>query len=197
MGVIIPADYGVLSFHTRTTGDPEDMIWTLGVGIASAAVRSDIPEMARVAWEDRIAPLTSSVVTLVTVELKEGPSATGPTWVSAGTSAGTQPDPLPPPNCAVLVQKRSTLGGRKGRGRAYLPGISSISDTLDSGGNFGTGAADEVSLAMENLGEDLQTDTAAGPAIPVLLHSDATSPSTIVQYICSPKLATQRRRLRP
>lgn len=197
MGVVIPANYGVLSFHTLTTGDPEPMIWTLGVGIASANSVPDIPEVAYDSWVDNIAPLTSTVVTLDQVQLKEGPSSTGPTWVFQSTAAGTQGDPLLPPNSAVLVQKRSTLGGRKGRGRAFLPGISVIADTLDSGGNFDSLVAGTIAAAVTQLADDLSTDTTAGPAIPVLLHSDSTAPSTIVTYTVPSKIATQRRRLRP
>lgn len=197
MGVVIPANYGVLSFHTKTTGDPEQMIWTLGVGLGSAADVPEVPQLAYDAWGDNIGPLTSTIVALEEVQLKVGPSATGPTYFHSGTAIGADGGQLAPPNCAILVQKRSTLGGRRGRGRCFLPGISSISGSLDSGGNFSTGDANEIAAAMTQLGEDLQTDTTIGPVIPVLLHSDATAPSTIVQYTCSPKLATQRRRLRP
>lgn len=197
MPLIIPDGFGLMSWHTLTTGDPEEMIWTMGLGIDEAASVSGLPELGRDAWDDQLKPLTSSVVTLVRVRLRTGPAPTGPTYEIAASIAGTQGGSLPPPNCAVLIQKRSSLGGRANRGRAYLPGISSISGSLDSGGNFGSTPALAVSSAMDAMQNQMATDATFGPVSFVILHSAVGAPTPITEFVCPPKLATQRRRLRP
>lgn len=197
MGVIIPADFGLLSFGTTTELDPEPMFWTVGLDLSAANDPSQIPDVAAAAWEDGLADQTSTIVTLVTVTLKVGPTATGPTFEVHPGLVGHDGGQLAPPNCCVLAQKHTTLGGRHGRGRAYLPGISVISATLDSGGNFGATASGAVQTSLTTMQEALETDVVGGPATEVLLHSDSTTPSPILNWTVSRKLATQRRRLRP
>lgn len=197
MGVVIPADFGLLSFHTITELDPEEMIWTVGLDLTAANDPSLIPGVAATSWGDNLADQTSSIVTLTTVALKVGPTATGPTFVVNPGLVGTEGSQLPPPNCAVLAQKHTSIGGRHGRGRAYLPGISAISPSLDSAGNFGAVAAGLVQTSLTSMQEELDTDVVAGPAGMVLLHSDATAPTILTNWTVSRKLATQRRRLRP
>lgn len=197
MGVDIPSGYGLFAFHTLTEGDPEEMIWTWGVNVGSSASVPDLPERAATAWEDHLAAQTSTVVQLTRVTLKVGPVSTGPTYEFLSGAVGTNGGSLPPPNCAVLVKKLTAVGGRKGRGRMYLPGISSVSGSLDSGGNFGSVAAGDVQSAIEDMAADIEDTDPPGPADMVLLHSDATTPTSIVSYLCEQRLATQRRRLRP
>ena len=181
MGVVIPAGFGLLSFHTLTTLDPEEMLWTVGVDLSAVTNPQDVADDASATWTDNLAPLTSSIVVLNRTVLKVGPSSTGPTFENTDTIPGTDGGALLPPNSAVLVRKLTSLGGRGGRGRAYLPGISSISGSLDSSGAFSGAAASAVS---------------AGAPL-VLLHSDSTAPTLISSFDCEPKIATQRRRLRP
>jgi len=197
MGVVIPAGYGLLSFHTLTDGDPEEMVWTVGVNLGGTTDESKVPFDAHTAWVDNLQSETSSVVDLARIVLKVGPSSTGPTYEDVTAASGTNGGSLPPPNCAVLCKKLTTAGGRKGRGRCYLPGISSISGTLDSAGNFASGSAGVISSAMNQLLLDISAGSTSGGAELVLLHSDSTAPNLITEFFCEPKLATQRRRLRP
>jgi hypothetical protein len=149
------------------------------------------------AWNDNLKSLTSSAVTLTRSVIKLGPNATGPTYEASENIVGTNGGSLAPPNCAVLVKKITALGGREGRGRAYLPGISSISGSLDSGGNFSGANATTVSNAMQALFDQMLADDLIGPVTPVVLHSASSDPTQITSFVCEPKLATQRRRLRP
>lgn len=197
MGVVIPAGFGLLSFHTTTELDAEEMIWTVGLDLQAANDESQVPQLASEEWGDHLAALTSTIVTLQRTVLKVGPTTTGPTfqWLSGLT--GDHAGALLPPNCAVLAQKRTLIGGRQGRGRAYIPGLSNIASTLDSGGNFGSVAQGEIQTALNVIQADMATDTTAGPVEMVLLHSDALAPTVITSWSVSRKIATQRRRLRP
>lgn len=197
MPVIIPPGFGVVSFHTQTVDDPEEMVWTCGVDLTEWSADPDFPAVAADAWEDRWAEYTSSIVTLVAVNLKMGPVTTGPTYSWSGAKPGTDAGSLLPPNCCILIQKRTLLGGRMNRGRAYIPGISEISATLDSGGNFDAGVASALAGAMQLMWDDLGSNGTYGSAAPVLLHSASSDPTPITDFVCPPKIATQRRRLRP
>jgi len=197
MGVTIPVDYGLLAFHTKTDLDPEEMLWTVGVNLTSVSDPQDVCTDAHQAWVDHIADLTSTIVDLTRITLKVGPSSTGATYQDVTAASGNDGGSLLPPNSAVLVQKLTNLGGRKGRGRVYLPGISEIGGTLDSSGTFSSGEAGVITAAMNALLLDIGTGSASEGAPLVLLHSDATAPTLIVQFFCENKIATQRRRLRP
>ncbi len=197
MGVTIPVNYGLLAFHTKTDLDPEEMLWTVGVNLTSVSDPQDVCTDAHAAWSDHIADLTSTIVDLTRVTLKVGPSSTGATYQDVTAASGNDGGSLLPPNSAVLVQKLTNLGGRKGRGRVYLPGISEISGTLDSSGTFSSGEAGVITAAMNALLLDIGTGSASEGAPLVLLHSDSTTPTLIVQFFCENKIATQRRRLRP
>lgn len=197
MAVIIPAGYGVMSVHTRTALDAEQMIWTCGMDMTSWAPDGDFPQVAADAWEEHFAPITSTIVTLEEVKLRIGPTPTGPTYSAVVSTPGTQTSALLPPNCAVLVQKRTLLGGRANRGRMYLPGISLIAATLDSGGNFSSGQAEAIQDAVDAFFAELVDVPVFGTARPVLLHSASSDPTPITGFTVPTKIATQRRRLRP
>jgi hypothetical protein len=163
----------------------------------SAVDQDAIATVAQGAWVDNLQGITSSVVDLVRVVAKFGPNETGRTIENTTSASGSNGGSLPPPNCAVLVRKLTTLGGRKGRGRAFLPGISSISGSLDSGGNFSQANADTISGHMQDLVDDMAAH-ANGPYVAVVLHAETPPvPSPITSVACQPKLATQRRRMRP
>jgi len=197
MGLVIPDGFGLASWHTKTALDAEEMVWTVGLDLSSANDIPNLPTLLSGVWEDHLQALSSTIVTLVRTVLKVGPSATGPTYEDAPNTAGTDGGALLPPNCAVLVRKLTAHGGRKGRGRAYLPGISDISGSLDSSGTFSTAEATVIDTAMAGLDADLVADTTFGPVQTVLLHSDSTTPYFISSWVTSNKIATQRRRLRP
>lgn len=197
MGLVIPTGFGLASWHTLTALDAEEMVWTCGFDLTNANDIPNIPTLMAGVWSDHLQDLTSTIVTLTRTVLKVGPSSTGPTYEAFPNTAGTDGGALLPPNCAVLVRKLTALGGRKGRGRAYVPGISEISGSLDSSGTFSTAEATVIDTAFAGLDADLLADTTFGPVQTVLLHSDSTVPTFISGWATSNKIATQRRRLRP
>lgn len=197
MGVIIPAGFAVVAYATLTEGDSEEMLWTCGLATTTSGAVANVLDDLQTTWGEHIQPLTSEVVTLSRILLKYGPNSTGPAFEQPVGVAGTEGGSLPPPNCAVLVQKHTASGGRSHRGRAYLPGISSISAGLDSAGNIDFTRSDAVTTAMEGWRTDMTAGDASNGATPVLLHSASSDADEIVSFVCTPKLATQRRRLRP
>ncbi len=127
-----------------------------------------------------------------TIMTSTGPQTGTGTDFRQFTNATISP---PPNNTAILVQKRTSRGGRKGRGRMYLPPASLHEPNVGATGDI-TGVtltahqtwADEVLAAM---------DLASQPM--VLLHSEeagAIAPDPVTSLSVQPKVATQRTRLR-
>jgi len=99
-----------------------------------------------------------------------------------------------PNNCAVLVRKVTGEGGRRNRGRMFIPGISE--EAVDA-----TGAIAGTPLSNWNSAfDDIQTTLVGLATVDnlVLLHDSAPhTPTVITDLVVQPKIATQRRRLRP
>jgi hypothetical protein len=105
-----------------------------------------------------------------------------------------------PANCAVLVHKRTARGGRRGRGRMYIPWVGS-STSVTEGGVIPTVDVTPIQAAVTVWLSSIATG--AGPV--VLLHRPSTpgtanpstpgSPNTVTSMVVDPLIATQRRRL--
>lgn len=99
------------------------------------------------------------------------------------------------PAVAALLRKRSALGGRRGRGRMYLPWACAEADVSEGGFISGTtlsGLREEADNFLEALQEP-------GTLMPmVLLHSPGTTPvpppTPVTQLQAEEIVATQRRR---
>lgn len=135
----------------------------------------------------------STQVTCSTIEVKFGPNSTGASGGSTPGIAGGNAGGAAAPNTALLVQKRTDLGGRAGKGRFYWPGW--VETNIDN-----SGFIPSVPLAL------VQTDMAAfltelaGADLPmVLLHSAGSPlavPTPVVELLVPNLVATQRQRLR-
>lgn len=112
---------------------------------------------------------------------------------ASGDEEGGNTDTGIQPGTALLLTKHTNLGGRKGRGRCYLPGLSEAA--VDAGGNL-TGDVSGMRTDAEKFWEDMTFGTPL--EVPVLFHDDDTTPpSPITDFSMSSQVATQRRRLRP
>ena len=100
----------------------------------------------------------------------------------------------PPANCAVLVHKRTARGGRRGRGRLFVPWAISEGD-VDEVGKISTSTVGALQTKFNNLLTQLTTNN-----VPmVLLHSEgqtpAGAPNLVTSLVVDPLISTQRRRL--
>ncbi len=102
-----------------------------------------------------------------------------------------------PQNCAFLLHKRSGLGGRKNRGRMYLPGVNEA--LVDDKGLMSTTAINGVNAAAAATLADIIA--IEGVERMVILHTQplgpvGTVPTPVTTLLLDPVLGTQRRRLR-
>jgi hypothetical protein len=135
------------------------------------------------------------------------------THVSLGTDGGEDitgidPNPgnctrsgsSPTPNVAVLVHKRTARGGRRGRGRLYLPWACVPSDLSENGTILGTRVTTLQTAVTAWL-----TACSGGAGPVVILHRDSLPgtehptppgpPNVVTSMTVDPLVATQRRRL--
>lgn len=100
----------------------------------------------------------------------------------------------PPPNCAVLVHKRSARGGRRGRGRLFLP-WAIAEGNIDEKGALTAPSITAMNAAMAAFLTALQTNNVRM----VLLHrpgkTTAGPPDNVTSLQTDPIIGTQRRRL--
>lgn len=121
-------------------------------------------------------------------------TSTGPVTYDAPTvqvgSITAAPMPL---NCAVLVSKRTNVGGRRGRGRLFAPPIYPGEANVNGIGVIDSTYISNLSIAWNAFRVACIDDNLQ----PVLFH--ATAPftgSNINSFVVENRIATQRRRLR-
>jgi hypothetical protein len=150
----------------------------------------DHADFARSAWEDEILTEQISGVTLLEVRVKFGPNDTGPDASSTSNTNGGDNTAGEAPQVAVLTRKITLQGGRTGRGRMFLPGIS---ETKVQNGNVN--AASLINLNAAFLAWMNLHDTAQFPV--ALLHAEpGPAPLIVTEMQVQARVATQRRRIR-
>lgn len=111
---------------------------------------------------------------------------------SGGSFAGGMSASMLPNNTASLIKKGTALGGRRGRGRCYLPPVGEEQAAL---GRLNSDIVTFLGVNTASWLNDLETVDLG----PVLLHTGTGTlppPSPVISLSVDPLLATQRRRLR-
>jgi hypothetical protein len=102
-------------------------------------------------------------------------------------------------NTAYVVQKRTNLGGRRNRGRLYLPGV--VDSAVGTDGTLSSGAQSDLQSAVDLWIEGTEAALLAGGATspyPCILHADGVGAPPVVQsFAVASRVGTQRRRLTP
>lgn len=143
------------------------------------------------AFENEIMPGLTSTVTLSECRIRAGTVGGEITASHFGSAEGGEAGSSMPPNIAVPVTKFSALGGRKNRGRMFLPGVAE--------GHVG---ADGVlsGAVIEGFNSSLgafMTELEAIDATPHILHSDPEdAPTEIIALVCGTVIYTRGSRLR-
>ena len=105
-----------------------------------------------------------------------------------------------PCNCCILVRKNTAFGGRRNRGRIYMPAAFMPEITVDQAGFF-----DQLTAtAWDDRWEDFRVGCVAADLLPVLFHQYDTdappdplpAPTLITSFTTQTQLATQRNRMR-
>lgn len=114
--------------------------------------------------------------------------------VGTGSTPGSLSSASPPANVAVLVHKRTAAGGRRNRGRLFLPWYV-IETNVQEDGTIDSGTVSGMNGFMAGWRNEMITANLP----PVLLHSVgqtiAPAPTPITSLTVDNLVSTQRRRL--
>jgi hypothetical protein len=192
--MLIPEGFAQINAINTGAGVPTGAQWTLGIGLEDSLFT---PETLAKEFENWLlnSGLYQSVandVAVTSVLCKFGPNNTGPSFLEVANEPGSG-GTGGPPNTAFLVHKQTSLGGRAGRGRFFLPGVPEA--VVNSNGLLTSGTA----TAVNNRLSDFIGEMTASGVVPVVLHNEGSPiviPTAITAMTCDAKVATQRRRLR-
>lgn len=197
MASIIPVGFGVAAFHFAVPNKIDDLVATCGYTYETG---QDPSGHARTIREDFTAvgsPFAPGRMNVGTRFLGVSTTEMGPTGPVVGSDMtsvqGTQSSTTTPPiNCAVLVKKNTGRGGRKGRGRMFLPCIM-----LDQTSVSTLGAITPAAVTSLELELNAALSLCVADEVPLqLLHADGSSGDGIISFSVASVIATQRRRLR-
>lgn len=140
-----------------------------------------------IGWHDL--RVTNSVLDKVMVKL--GPTDDGPTGEAVADADGTASGTTGNSSSSLLCHKHTNFGGRKSRGRIYVPSISE--SVIDIGGSI---ESTFLSAAEEVVG-DLQPALLSQDVPMVLLHNtESPAPYNVITISVDPIIANQRDRQR-
>lgn len=192
MSVRIPPGFMNVVITGTTSGSERP--WAISHGYEIEALGSDAASdfaenIGNSDWVENAAQdLVVSQVDLVVGT--SNPSA--PIHFTAGIDASGESGAPSGPNVAWLVRKHTLLGGRKGRGRTYFPGVTEAS--VGDGGQVNEGDG-SLRTSLEGFWNGITTGV-TGPVDLVLLHEDLTAPTSVSTWVMDNRIATQRRRNR-
>lgn len=147
---------------------------------------------------------TASAILRTTTIKGDGTSTITTGESTAAPTAGTNAMSSLPPNCAILLRKITGVGGRRNRGRVYLPFMLNEGE-VDETGAISAGVKTDVNAAAALWLADLadgdgymcianRTYDVAWDVSPRHLVSVEMGPE-VTSLLCEPTIATQRKRM--
>lgn len=196
MAVTIPDGWGQASLVFTASGIADRIVTTIGFTDDLAPDPSDSAHAVYDAWSGATAPFSAAMMVSgwifegvgVTI-MRGGVEFVGQWMVQKVGSQGASSLPV---NCAFLVRKTTTRGGRKGRGRMFLPPTRGGEDQVNIAGVLDP----NLVIGVTNACEAARVAMVTAGVSPALLHEDGSTPNLISGLACASILGTQRRRLR-
>lgn len=195
MATIIPPGFAQVLHPLQLSGASRSMLVTYGISVEDAPTVVTVNAIHNAfegEWDDFMSSAVSFLPTIVRVGQDGGDpvTITSTVAVSQGASGST----YFPPNTAMLIKKQTAAGGRRNRGRMFMPFVVPESGADNSGQIDPAFLSGRQAAATAWLGS-LTTITNVGNM--VILHSEGPStPTTVTGLSVDPLLATQRKRMR-
>jgi hypothetical protein len=194
--MIIPSGFAQSNIRFTGAAVPLGAEITIGWELASfpGPTPAAVAEAIADAWSPTIHEVLVNTLILSEVYVKFGPNDVGPSGSAFRNIPGSDVASAVPPNTAALVRKNTSQGGRRGRGRMYVPGVPD--PHVDGSGTIST-----VMLNLLQVGiDDFVAATFTAGLVGVVLHAPGASttpaPSQIDTWAVQSTVATQRDRLR-
>lgn len=206
---VIPSGFAHVAIEMKHTSDPQP--WFCTFGIQGPAFPSDGIAVANgilKCWDQEIGQHMNQSVSSQQVILTIGQGTDPPVKAYSNIgllNSGSTTAKLPQ-NCALLVDKLTALGGRRNRGRMYVPSVLAEGDVSDTG-NITNSALTLLQTSFNNFFEFMQNGSDLTQFQPALaetpmqvLHRPGISvvgtPTPVSSLRVQPVITTQRKRLR-
>jgi len=208
---VIPEGFAQYTVNFAGVNVPNGAAMVVGCSNDLDLTANQIAEQAFGVFALAVPDMCTSDVSLVSVDAKLGPNETGGIGSFSATAVpGAVGGTSLSPGSAILVEKITDTGGRRGRGRMYWPGV--YDGWVDDNGALGSGIAAQVNGFMSDLREAL----ILADIPPYLFHSPSytwaivggqprrvyddpgtvPAPYPVTSLVADAIIATQRRRLR-
>jgi len=200
MTLVIPPGNAQVIHSLTLTGDAERMAITYGVDLAVEAPPDPNATASSLhqAFVQTMINILATGYQLVATEMRY--QVTGETFPRIArheqVNPGTGSSNLIPQNTAYLIHKLSAFGGRRNRGRFYLPGVGEPEVGIT--GALTTAEKTRIQTALNAWFTQLNSIPNIDDVI--ILHSTGITPTpaptAVIGFQIDPVVATQRRRLR-
>lgn len=201
MAILIPPGFAEIAVELRATGDPDP--WYVTWGVDCSASGGDIEQIGNTSITAFLSILEqiSEDVTLTGafVTLGQDGADNIRQFVPNGSlNHGGDTNGKLPQNCAVLIRKNSGQGGRRSRGRIFIPLLAGET-VVSNVGQISPAALASYQTQATEFFDSLALEP--GPTPMVILHSSggislAGPPTPVTSVSVDSTIATQRRRLR-
>jgi hypothetical protein len=208
---MLPSDQFCRISHSFTgVGAPTGAAVVYCVRVGSSQPVLETAEVCHESFGTLVVNLLSSDVTLSETLAKEGPDNTGASaLVTSPPYPGTSGSNSGAPQSALLVQKNTVLGGRRGRGRMYLPGLDE--SVVLEGGVVESSYLTAMQAALDAFYDDLGSSAltlalehgpettwvlVGGQPRRVPVAGAVPDPTDITSLVLTSRIGTQRRRNR-
>lgn len=191
------AGFAEIWFRYEIVGQPRAMYHHIGYELDIVAITQAAVDAGFTNWQTVFRGELPAIITLVGGHVLQGPSGATQRWDAAiapvvGTSAG---GPVPP-NTSVLVKKVTGSGGRRNRGRMFVPSPDELQVGSDGALAAAYRTAWQTNIDQLKVGGTIHTAFGFLNE-PVLFHETGTqTPTPITDLTIDTRVATQRRRLR-
>lgn len=195
-----PGD-GQVAMVFRCAGDQDPWLTTFGISCPDAedtAGRNQAATRIQSAWVDNLLPSMDTDVTLVSIDITWGTDEENlivsyPVNLDGGFGGSYLPQ-----NCALHVKKITGFGGRKHKGRMFVPGMLP-ENKVDNVGNIDGAYADALQGLFVTFKADLEAVSAGveSQCLMVLFHNTVAPIKDEIEFLqVDGVISTQRRRLR-
>ena len=189
MSLRVPAETMETTCHFFCPGQDGDVVTSFGW------IGADVDSPPDFATTDaaigQIMGNLSASITMTSISYRLGSAAADdPVVERAVDFVGLAGGEMTPVNVAFLVKKTTALGGRRFRGRNYLPGVAEGVTSDD--GSVDTDVVNGINVNIQGMRTDM---TGEGIELALLHQSAPWNPTLVVTAVCEAKVATQRKRL--
>lgn len=195
MTLTIPPQFALCSMEHWLSGYNRPAITTLGINVAGLTLDPDeVAELYSTTYRAALGPRFDTNVTMRDCRAVVGQTVGEPRIGFNGTaSTGARNNESTPPALALMVDKRTLLGGRRNRGRMYLPWALADTEVSEIGAIIPA-----VVTAWQGLFNTFLANLDSAGIPPVLLHgaglTATPAPTDISSFSVNPTVRTQRRR---